>query len=177
MANDTLAVNVSQNHDNVDGDKPALTAKEPTPTKPMLYESNPIMKANGLSNGTRNHTSSSTTQRKEMHSFRHFNDITDPKNNAQALNPIRALPRTGVNPISRSQRTNRSRFFMRLLSQLNESCLPSSITSMIPTFMTLPLKAFFNPSSVRGSLTCHIEGRSGTKSSSGTCFQSPDILY
>ena len=67
MANDAPAVNGSQNYENIKTEKPAVIAKEPTVAKRMVYEPNPIQKANGLSNGTTNHTSYSMNQRKTIH--------------------------------------------------------------------------------------------------------------
>ena len=67
MAKDVPAVNGSQNYDDIKIEKPAVVAKEPTVAKRMVYEPNPIPKANGLSNGTINHTSYSMNQRKTIH--------------------------------------------------------------------------------------------------------------
>ena len=77
MSNHAHAVNGSQNHDNVKAEKPARLAKEPTVTQPMAYESNPIQKRNGLSNGTANHASYSMNQRKALHFFKLFNSTAD----------------------------------------------------------------------------------------------------
>ena len=64
MTNDAPAVNGSQDHDNNnDGDKPAVIAKEPMASKPMVYEPLPVKKRNGLTNGNTNHTSHDVAQR------------------------------------------------------------------------------------------------------------------
>ena len=63
MSNDAPAVNGSQNHDNNNVDKPAVIAKEPMVSKPMVYEPLPIKKRNGLTNGNTNHTSHDVAQR------------------------------------------------------------------------------------------------------------------
>lgn len=67
MAEDVPAVNGSQNYDDIKTEKPAVIAKEPTVAKRMVYEPNQIQKANGLSNGTINHTSYSMNQRKSIY--------------------------------------------------------------------------------------------------------------
>lgn len=78
MANDAPAVNGSQNHENLDIDKPAVVAKEPDVTKSMVYEPLPVKKPNGLNNGT-NHKSHGVTQRKTILPFEIFVSFSDQK--------------------------------------------------------------------------------------------------
>lgn len=68
MADDAPAVNGTQNHDNVNVDKPAVISKEPKVSNNMVYEPLPVKKTNGLSqaNGNSNHASHSMTQRKTV---------------------------------------------------------------------------------------------------------------
>lgn len=135
MADDTPAVNGSQSHDNFNVDKPAVIAKEPKVSKPMVYESSPSKEPDGLSNGTTNHASQSMTQRKTVHLLKLFILIADQDFTSQALEPIRVPPKAGAIPVSCSQKTSRSQSFKRRSSKPDESLSQISIGLIIPTFI------------------------------------------
>lgn len=75
MPSNSPAVNGSQNHDNVNVNNPALTAKEPMVPKSMVHEPLPVeKKRNASTDGTTNRTSNNVTQRQQFlyskfHSF------------------------------------------------------------------------------------------------------------
>lgn len=63
MTDDTPVINDSQNHDNVNINKPAVIDKEPMIHKPMANEPLPVeKKRSGLTNGTKTHASYNMTQ-------------------------------------------------------------------------------------------------------------------
>ena len=135
MANDTPALNGTQISEKVNGDKPAVTAKEPKVSTPMLYEPLPVKKANGSSSGTTNHTSHSTTQRRTNHSTTFLTFNADQSAVFQAPRSIRLTPKAGAYPVSPFQKTSRSQPFKKQSSQLGESLSPISMTLMMPTFI------------------------------------------
>ena len=133
MANDPPIANGTQKHENKNVDKPGVIAKAPMASKPMGYESLPMKKPNGSSNGSSNHKNQTVTPRKTIHFLRVRTDIADLSILVQAPKLIQAHPMAGTSPESHFPKTNRSQCCKRRSSQPGERLLQSSMMSMMPT--------------------------------------------
>ena len=124
MANDASAVNGHQNHDKVNTEKPAMTAKEPAVPKSMAYEPLPAPKRDGLSsNGTVDHQGYSMTQRKAIHFEEYIALIADTSMTPQVLR------------VSLFRKISKSQCSKRQSSQRSESLSPLSMILMTPLRM------------------------------------------